>query len=103
MSASAEHDTEMVLVPAARLKELEEIESHLPELIEKARIEGGMDRLKVLHEKRKANPADDSKKALERYYKNREEICAKRRAAYKAKKEAAATVTTGGAGTSSMD
>jgi hypothetical protein len=101
MSAAADA-TDMVLVPAARLKELEEIESHLPELIEKARVEGGMDRLKMLHEKRKADPAADSKKALERYYKNRDDICAKRRAAYKAKKEAAATVSaSGGAGTTS--
>lgn len=103
MSATAAATEEMVMIPASRLRELEAIEANLPTLIEKVRAEGGMDRLKMLHEKRKADPAAESKKALDRYYKNREEICAKRRAAYKAKKEAAAAATTCGTGTASAE
>jgi hypothetical protein len=92
MSAAAE-TSDMVLIPAARLKELEEIESK-----QKAYI----GRLKTLHETR--DPAEHSKKVLEKYYEKKEEINARRRAAYKAKKAAASTIATAaGSGDSSTE
>jgi hypothetical protein len=83
MSATAAATTEeMVTIPAARLRELEAIE---------AKQKTYMGKLSVLHEKRKANPAKHSKKVLEKYHANKEEINARRRAAYKAKKAASSS------------
>ena len=83
-----------VLVPLERLQALETLEASLPELLAKAKVDANTERLNKLHEQRKADPVAYSKKVLEKYHKNKEEINARRREAYKAKKAAVA-----GAGT----
>ena len=46
----------MITVPQEEWNRLKQLEIELPAMLEKARQEGGMDRLKVLNEKRKENP-----------------------------------------------
>jgi len=77
-----------VLVPLERLQALEALEASLPELLAKAKTDRDKEKLEALHAKQKADP-NYSKKVLEKYHKNKEEINARRREAYKAKKEAA--------------
>jgi len=82
-----------VLVPLDRLRHLEALEAGLPEMLAKAKSDRDKEKLDALHAKQKADP-NYSKKVLEKYHKNKEDINARRREAYKAKKESAA-----GAGT----
>jgi len=81
-----------VLVPVERLRALEALEASLPDMLARAKVEANTERLNKLHEQRKVDPEAYSKKVLEKYHKNKEEINARRREAYKAKKAA------GGAG-----
>jgi hypothetical protein len=82
---SLEH--EMVLVAKAELEELRKLKEELPAIIEKAKAEGGMDRLKVLNQKNKENPEEHRRKSKERYALKKDQILAKRREAYRLKKE----------------
>jgi hypothetical protein len=77
----------LVSIPLERLRALEALEAQLPVLIEKTKAERDRERLTVLHDKAKANPQEHSKKQLEKYHKNKEEINARRREAYRLKKE----------------
>jgi len=79
-----------VTISLERLKELEALESNMPDIIAKAKIERDKEKLAALHAARKANPAEYSKRVLEKYHKNKEEINARRREAYRLKKEAKA-------------
>lgn len=76
-----------VLVPLERLRALEALEADIPNMLEKVRKETDKERLARLHEKAKANPKEASQKALKRYYKNKDEINARRREEYRLKKE----------------
>jgi hypothetical protein len=78
----------LVTVPLERLRALEALEASLPEVIAKAKAERDKERLTAFNASRDAK--EHSKKQLEKYHKNKEEINARRREAYKAKKEAAA-------------
>ncbi len=81
---------ELVLVSKQELEELKELrklKASLPDLLEAARREGGLDRLRLLHEKQKANPAEHREKSKKRYQEKREQILAKRREARKKAKE----------------
>jgi len=80
-----------VWVSVERLRALEALEAQMPSLLEKAKTERDKEKLDTLHAKQKADPTY-SKKVLEKYHKNKEEINARRREAYKAKKEAATKV-----------
>jgi hypothetical protein len=82
-----------VLVPIERLRALETLEAEIPAMLEKVKIERDKERLLMLHKKAKENPKEASEKALKRYYKNKEEINAKRREAYKLKKAAKSAET----------
>jgi hypothetical protein len=79
-------DSELVTIPRAELERLQKLEAELPLIIEKAKEEGGMGRLKLLHEKQKENPEKHREKAMKRYNLKKEEINAKRREAYRLKK-----------------
>lgn len=70
-----------VLVPAERLKALEELEAKT-----KAKNAATITQLREKY----FNPEQHAKKMLEKYHANKEEINAKRREAYRLKKEAAA-------------
>jgi hypothetical protein len=80
----------MVLVSEEELIELRTLKQELPSLLEKAKQEGIAEQkkmpLKLLNEKKKANPELFSKKSLEHYHKNKEEINKRRRERYIAKK-----------------
>ena len=81
---------ELVLVSKQELEELKELrklKATLPDLLETARREGGLDRLKRLHEKQRANPEEHREKSKKRYQEKRDQILAKRREARKATKE----------------
>lgn len=85
---------DMILVPAARLKELEEAEKTLCTMKEKQREKTRsdktkMDRLKLLNERHKADPEAHRKHALEKYHENKDAINARRREARRLKREAA--------------
>lgn len=77
-----------VLVPLERLRALEVLEADIPNIIAKAKIDRDKEKLEALHAARRADPAKFSKKVLERYHRNKEEINARRREAYRLKKEA---------------
>ena len=79
---------ELVTIAKDELERLRKLEADLPALLEKARYEGGMDRLKALHQKQKENPKQHSENMLKRYHLKKEEINARRREAYRLKKEA---------------
>lgn len=70
-----------------RLRALEALEASVPEMLAKAKVDADAERIHKLHEQRKVDPAAYSKKVLEKYHKNKEEINARRREAYRAKKE----------------
>jgi hypothetical protein len=80
----------MVLVSEEELAELRKLKENLPEIIEKAKEEGGMDRLKMLNQRNKENPEMHRERAKKRYELKKEEIKAKRREAYQKKKTAKA-------------
>ncbi len=86
--------TNCVIISAARLAELEALEASIPALLEKTRKDYDAERLSLLRERQKNDPARHNKHVLEHYHKNKEVINARRRAAYKAKKEAAAATAT---------
>ena len=85
---------ELVLVPKAELEELRQLKADLPVLLQKARAEGGMDRLKVLHDQQRADPAAYREKARQRYHAKKAEVLARRRELYRAKKATAQTTQT---------
>jgi hypothetical protein len=78
----------LVSIPLERLRALEALEAQLPVLIEKTKAERDRERLAILNDTR--DPVAHSKKMLEKYHKNKEEINARRREAYRLKKEAEA-------------
>lgn len=73
-----------VLVPIERLRALEALESKV--------IDARNERLIALREKEKTDPEPHKKRVLENYYKNKDEINARRREAYRLKKENAKQV-----------
>lgn len=78
----------LVSVPLERLRALEALEAQLPVLLEKTKADRDKERLAILNETR--DPLAHSKKMLEKYHNNKEEINARRREAYRLKKEAEA-------------
>jgi len=76
----------------ARDAELQVLQAELPTLLEKARQEGGMDRLKMLHQKQRENPEKHREMCRKQYQQNKEKINAKRREAYRLKQAAKAAV-----------
>ena len=86
----SEASEEMVLVSKAELERLRKLEADMPAIIEKAKHEGGMDRLKVLNQRNKENPELHRQKSKEYYELKKDKILAKRREAYKLKKAAQA-------------
>jgi hypothetical protein len=83
----SEEGKEMVLVAKEELERLQKIANEMPAVIDKVKQERDKERLKELSQRHKENPEEHRQKALKRYYKNKEEINAKRREAYKLKKE----------------
>lgn len=79
-----------MLVPKAELEELRQLKADLPALLAKARAEGGMDRLKTLHDQQRADPAAYAEKARQRYHAKKAEVLARRRELYRTKKASAA-------------
>jgi len=77
-----------VLVPLERLRALEALEAEMPSLIAKAKEEANSERFATLRARDAADPEAHTKRTMEWYNKNKEEINARRREAYKAKKEA---------------
>jgi hypothetical protein len=63
----SEEGKEMVLIPKKELDELLQLKESLPLLLEQARKEGEMGRLKLLHQKAKENPEEHRQKALKRH------------------------------------
>jgi hypothetical protein len=88
MSETTESSDEMILVRKAEYERLKKLEGELPAVIAKTKEERDRERLKELSQRHKDNPDEHRQKALKRYYKNKEEINAKRREAYKNKKDA---------------
>jgi len=78
----------LVSIPLERLRALEALEAQLPVLLEKTKADRDKEQLTILNETR--DPVAHSKKMLEKYHKNKEEINARRREAYRLKKEAEA-------------
>ena len=81
---------EPVTVSAARLKELEELESRLDSMLESARSQA-VNEYRLYINSLSRDTKTRAKKQLEKYYTKREEINARRRAAYAAKKAAEST------------
>jgi hypothetical protein len=96
MASTAIDISGCILVPIERLRALEALEAELPTLLAKAKAERDKEKLEALHAARKANPQEYSKKVLEKYHKNKDEINARRREAYKLKKEAQKTESAAG-------
>jgi len=88
-------DISGVFVAIERLKALETLEESLPTLLQKTAEEAiknhTKNKLAALHAKEKENSKEKTASVLANYYKNKEEINAKRRAQYAAKKAAAQT------------
>jgi len=80
----------LVSIPLERLRALEALEAQLPVLLEKTKADRDKERLAEFNASR--DPVAHSKKVLEKYHKNKEEINARRREAYRLKKEAEAKV-----------
>jgi hypothetical protein len=80
-----------VTISVERLKQLEALEADMPSIVARAKAERDKEKLEALHAARKANPEVYSKKVLEKYHKNKDEINARRRDAYRLKKEAKKT------------
>jgi hypothetical protein len=78
---------EMVLVPKAELERLQKLDESIKQKKNK--------RLQILHEKAVANPDIERKKALERYYRNKDQINARRKETREKKKAAAAAASAG--------
>jgi hypothetical protein len=72
----------------ARDTELQALQAELPAMLEKAKHEGGMDRLKMLHQKQRENPEKHREMCRRQYQENKEKINAKRREAYRLKQAA---------------
>jgi membrane protein involved in colicin uptake len=89
----SEEGKEMVLVEKAELDRLRAIVNEMPAVIERVKQERDKERLKELSQRHKENPEQHRQNALNRYYKNKEEINAKRREAYKKKKAAEQTAS----------
>jgi putative hemolysin len=91
---TTQESPKMVLVSEDELVELRTLKQELPAIIAKAKEEGGMERLKMLNQKRKENPEQHREQSKRRYERKKEEILAKRREAYRLKKEAKTVVPT---------
>ncbi len=83
MATSSEETATTVTISLDRLRELEACEATVKAAKERDRV-----RLEAL--RAKTDPAENAKRALDRYYANRDEILARRKEARKAKKAAAA-------------
>lgn len=83
------------MVAEEEIERLRKLEADLPAMLEKARHEGGMDRLKILNQRHKDNPEEHRRKSKERYALKKDQILAKRREAYKLKKAAKLAQTPG--------
>jgi hypothetical protein len=79
-----------VTIPLTRLRALEDLEARLPALIDAAVTTALEQKKRERLTKLVGDPSEHARKQLEKYYKNRDAINARRRAAYKAKKEAGA-------------
>lgn len=82
---------DLVTITRAELDELRKLKEDLPAMLEKAKQEGGMDRLRMLNERNKENPEEHRRKAKEYYELKKDKILAKRREAYRLKKAANAS------------
>jgi hypothetical protein len=87
MATSSDGNTTTVTIPLDRLRELEACEAAVKAAKERDRV-----RLEAL--RAKIDPAENAKRALDRYYANRDEILARRKEARKAKKAATAGTPT---------
>ena len=87
---------DLILISAERLKELEKLESKLPNMIETAIIDYKKEKLKKLHEKDKLDPAAVNLRVKRYALKHKDEINAKRRLKREEKKAAAAKTETSG-------
>lgn len=83
MALVAEEELDRLRIRDAELRTLE---AELPAMLEKARQEGGVDRLKILHQKQRENPEKHREMCRRQYQQNKEKINAKRREAYRLKK-----------------
>lgn len=79
---------ETVTISKQEYERLQKLEADLPAMLETAKHQGGMDRLKMLNQKRKENPEKHRELSKKRYELKKDEILAKRREAYRLKKEA---------------
>ncbi len=84
----AEANEEMVVISKKRLEALEALEAAIPTMLEAAKKEGGMERLKHLHQKQRENPEKHREHCRKQYQENKDKRNAKRREAYRLKKEA---------------
>lgn len=82
-----------VLVPLERLRTLEALEADIPNLLAKAKEEAHAERLAALRARDAANPDAHTKRTMDWYNKNKEEINARRREAYRTKKETTKTAS----------
>lgn len=73
-------DDELVYVCTERLKKLELLEKSLPELIEQAIIDHKKEKLKLLHEKDKQNPAAVNARVKRYNERHKEKIAARKNA-----------------------
>ncbi len=74
-----ECEEKMVLIDKDRLKQLEDIESQIPRLIDEAIAEYKSNSLKRLHEKDKLNPKAVAERVKRYVEKNRDELNERRR------------------------
>lgn len=72
-------EDEQILISTERLKQLELLEKNLPNMIEKAISDHKKEKLKMLHEKDKLNPAAVNLRVKKYNAKHRDEINARRR------------------------
>lgn len=84
-----------VLVPIERLRALEALEAEMPARIAKAKEEAHAERFAALRARDAADPEAHTKRTMEWYNKNRDEINARRREKYKEKKAAVAANSPG--------
>lgn len=83
---------ELISISKSRLRELEELEASIPQLVEKAIKEFKSNSLKRLHEKDKENPKAVAERAKRYLEKNREAINERRRLKRQQKKNQNETV-----------
>jgi hypothetical protein len=98
MGRALENNHRIAIRPS-RLKELQELESSMPELIEKALVEMNQKKLAALREKDKSNPEAVKARVKKYNERHREEINARRREQWASKK--AATPSSGSSTTGS--